>query len=395
MRRKALCCLIILCALSWACSKSKTKHTETSGLKSTKEPTYTCRLSFVGDIMLHQPQLRAGYDSKKDKYDFTQCFDSLRPILQQSDISIANLETTLAGKPFRGYPMFSSPDEIITNLKACGINILSTSNNHSADRGKKGLLRTLDILDQKGIYHVGTYRNIKERKQKNPLIIQRNGLRIAFLSYTYGTNGLPIPKGTVIDTINQKQIQIDLVRADSLQADYKIILIHWGIEYQKQANKQQKSLAKSLHLMGANAIIGSHPHVIQGSEWIKSEGKPDTFVLYSLGNFISNQNYPPATRGGLVLSFQISKANTSQSQAQVFLDNLNYSYVFVNKRNKRGEAIYRLLPSTLTEQRIEQILNPKEKKDFKRFVKYFKSIKFVKHGNKPTHIQIKKHETSN
>ncbi len=375
--------LILLILISFLACQNHSKGQSKAKLPFIhQEQADTCTLLFVGDIMCHSPQIKSAYRPKTQTYDYTVCFDSLRPLISSADLAVANLETTLAGKPYRGYPQFSAPDALAEGLKNVGFDVLGTSNNHTADRGLKGVRRTLDVLDKLGLRHIGSYRNAEERTKTCPLILDVKGIRIALLAYTYGLNGMPIPKPTLIDTIKREQIALDLLRADSLEADYKIVFIHWGKEYQSTPNKAQKDLALWLHRQGVNAIIGSHPHVVQGSAYLRDSLSRDTFVQYSLGNFISNQRTPPATRGGLVLGLRLVAEPAEQttekpSQRVVRLDSVSYNFSFVNKETPKEKLIYRLLPLTLDSKHIPKELPRKERQDYQDFVNYCNKLKFV------------------
>lgn len=159
--------------------------------------------------------------------------------------------------------MFSSPEAFGEALRDAGFDVLTTANNHSCDRGRYGVVHTIDVLDSLGIATTGSYRTREERTSRTPLLVTVKGVKLAILAYTYGTNGLPIPSPALVDTISRAQIARDLQRADSLGADYKIVQIHWGNEYERLPNKRQKDLAQWLTDQGVHAIIGSHPHVVQ------------------------------------------------------------------------------------------------------------------------------------
>ena len=149
-------------------------------------------LLFVGDLMQHDAQIKAARTPQG--YDYSDCFKHLKEAISQADLAIGNLEVTLAGKPYRGYPSFSAPDEYLQAIKEAGFDILLTANNHCLDRRKKGLERTIHVLDSLQIPYVGTYINKNAREQLYPRIIQKNGFRIALLSYTYATNGIEADK---------------------------------------------------------------------------------------------------------------------------------------------------------------------------------------------------------
>lgn len=368
---KGIILLTIVLSLLPSCKQGK--KTEGASIVTPQEEAKadTLRLVFAGDIMTHGPQIKAA-DRGHGTYDFTPSFELVRPMIERANLALANLETTFGGTPYRGYPMFSSPSSLGSALKEAGFDVLTTANNHSCDRGHYGVVNTIDVLDSLGIRTTGSYRTKAERSQRTPLIIDVRGIKLAVLAYTYGTNGLPIPQPALVDTINLEQISDDLRRADSLGADYKIVQIHWGNEYEKHPSKRQRDLAAALARHGVGAVIGSHPHVVQDSEWIEEEGaKIKTFVIYSLGNFISNQTSPAATRGGMLLSLElIRERSTGRWTTQP-----SYQYVFVQKRTSSGNPIYRLRPVSLDS--IPEGIPPSETSDLRAMQRHYKSIQLV------------------
>src|SRR5690606_8790194 len=217
-------------------------------------------LLFIGDVMQHSPQIRGAYHPAEDNYNYDPCFQYIAPAIRRADIAIANLEVTLAGKPFTGYPTFSSPDELAAALKNAGVDVLVTANNHSLDRRKKGLERTIDVLDSLQIPHTGTFKDLDERRKSYPLILEKKGARLALLNYTYGTNGIPVTEPNVVNYIDTAQIKADVLRARELQVDFVIAFYHWGDEYQSLPNTAQKSLVRISKEMGIDMVIGAHPH---------------------------------------------------------------------------------------------------------------------------------------
>ena len=368
---KGIILLTIVLSLLPSCKQGKKTGGASIVTPQEEVKADTIRLVFAGDIMTHGPQIKAA-DRGHGTYDFTPSFELVRPMIERADLALANLETTFGGTPYRGYPMFSSPSSLGSALKEAGFDVLTTANNHSCDRGHYGVVNTIDVLDSLGMRTTGSYRTRAERSQRTPLIIDVRGIKLAVLAYTYGTNGLPIPQPALVDTINLEQISDDLRRADSLGADYKIVQIHWGNEYEKHPNKRQRELAIALARHGVGAVIGSHPHVVQDSEWIEEEGaKMKTFVIYSLGNFISNQTSPAATRGGMLLSLElIRERGTGRWTTQP-----SYQYVFVQKRTSSGNPIYRLRPVSLDS--IPEGIPPSETSDLRAMQRHYKSIQLV------------------
>ena len=209
--------------------------------------------------------------------------------MENSDYAVANLEVTLAGPPFSGYPQFSSPSAYARDAKWMGFNALFTANNHSQDRGKSGLINTILTLDSLKIDHTGTFIDTQEFQKNYPLIKKVKGINIAFLNMTYGTNGLSVKPPTMVNMIDTTAIARDIKTAKSKGADFIVTFIHWGLEYQRNESKNQNELAQFIADNGCDLIVGMHPHVVQPIKTIKTKDGRDVPVAYSLGNFVSNQ----------------------------------------------------------------------------------------------------------
>ena len=175
-------------------------HTQDATAQRTTPPQ-TLSLIFIGDIMQHMPQVDAAFQAATETYNFDSCFMFVKPIISRVDFAIANLETTFAGKPYSGYPAFSSPEALANSLIYAGIDVLGTANNHSCDRGKTGIERTISVLDSLGLKHLGTYITTESRAKTYPLMLRHNGINVALLNYTYGTNGNPIYNPNVVNVI--------------------------------------------------------------------------------------------------------------------------------------------------------------------------------------------------
>jgi poly-gamma-glutamate synthesis protein (capsule biosynthesis protein) len=267
------------------------------------------------------------------------------PILDSVDVAIANLETTLAGAPYSGYPLFSSPDALARDAHAAGFDVLATANNHCYDRGKAGMERTIRVLDSMRIPHVGTYFNKQARDTLFPLILEVKGKKIALLNYTYGTNGIGVDSPNVVNLINRKQIVDDLKKAELLGADVKVVFLHWGREYELTPNAEQRSLARFLAQQGADIVVGSHPHVVQTFEEVADTVRKRLVpVFYSLGNFISNQRDPDRDGGAMALfTVYWSQANDSVGAGRMKV-RTSYCPYWVYKGTLGGKYQYYVLP---------------------------------------------------
>ena len=244
---------------------------------------------------------------------------------------------TLAGKPFKGYPQFSAPDDLAKTLVNSGFNVVLTSNNHSCDRGSKGVVRTLDVLDELGVPHTGTFRSQKERDDNYPLIVEKNGIKVAMLNYTYGTNGLSVAKPLIINYIDSMIIKEDIAKAKSMNVDYIICNMHWGLEYKPLPNSYQKRYEAVCYRAGADMVIGGHPHVVQPIEK-KKVNNEDKLTIWSMGNFVSNMQ-TRTTRGGVMLGAHIEK-----QKGQIVLGDVNHHFVYVMKRKEGAVTQYYILP---------------------------------------------------
>ena len=265
------------------------------------------KVIFAGDLMGHGPQHKAARTADSS-YDYTPCFRFVEDYIKSADLAIVNLEVTLAGPPYTGYPQFSSPRELALAAKNAGFDIMTTANNHCMDRGKEGLERTLRVLDTLGIPHLGTYRDREQHDLEHPLMVERNGVRLALLCYTYGTNGIEVQQPNVVNFIDTLEMARDLRVAKEKGADFVITLIHWGIEYALKANAEQEQTARWLLERGCDAVIGGHPHVVQNFTLdanLHNDRYPE-IVVYSMGNLVSNQRDVNCD-GGIMIELDLQK----------------------------------------------------------------------------------------
>lgn len=292
---------------------------------------------FVGDVMQHDGQIQAAYNAKTKTYEYEDGFKYIKPLINEYDLRIANLEVTLAGEPFKGYPQFSAPDALAETLVTSGFNVILTSNNHSADRGQKGIIRTLDQLDALGVKHTGTFRSQAERDANYPLIVEQNNIKIAMLNYTYGTNGIEVSGPVIVNYIDSNVIRTDVARAKALGAEYIVCNLHWGTEYKPLPNSYQKTYEALCYRLGVDMVIGGHPHVVQPIEK-KTVGGKDKLTVWSLGNFVSNMQVR-YTRGGVMVGATIEKKDK-----KITLQNVQHHLVYVLAKDEGAVTQYYILP---------------------------------------------------
>ncbi|MCF6364903.1 MAG: CapA family protein [Bacteroidales bacterium] len=302
-------------------------------------------LLFLGDIMQHDLQIQSSYVPETGNYDFSSQFKYVKPIFDSTDVVIGNLEVTLAGKPYKGYPHFSSPDDLAFEIKKSGIDYLVTANNHVYDRGKKGFERTMHMLDSVGFKRTGCFIDEGDKNKNHPMIIEKNNFKIALFNYTYGLNGNIAEKPSIINTLNKDEIKKDLTDASNSDYDAIIVFFHWGIEYKHQPNNEQVNLADLCFENGANIVIGSHPHVIQRMEhktYKTNSGKEkDVLVAYSLGNFVSNYGTWRYCDGGTMIKFSLSKTE----EGKLSIIEPEYHLIWVYREPKNNKLMnYYVLP---------------------------------------------------
>ena len=303
------------------------------------QPTQQLKLLFVGDLMQHQAQIDAALRAD-GSYDYTHCFSLVKERISRADLAIGNLEVTLGGEPYRGYPQFSAPDEYIYALRDAGFDILSTANNHSLDRRRRGLERTLTLIDSTGLVAMGTYRDESDRQQRYPLLIEKNGIRIAFLCATYGTNGIGVTHPNIVNSLDRTELAKDIQQARAMRPDAIIAILHWGNEYQQLPNTEQRDLARWLIDEGVDHVIGSHPHVIQPIESIDSDQYPTQHMIaYSLGNYVSNMSIPHGDVG-LVVELTLEKRGYVTRIKQ-----FDYDLVWTERAALSRTANFRIIPS--------------------------------------------------
>lgn len=317
----------------------------------TPEPPTVASLVVCGDVMSHESILKDAWNGAE--YDYERIMAGAKPYVEGADYAVANLETTLSESKYTGYPRFRSPDALAYDLKDMGFDLMLTANNHCMDNGYAGLCRTLDVLDQVGIRHVGTSRG-QEEQDNNLVVADVGGISVAFLGYTYGTNGLPLAKDapfsvnlfnkdylTNLSDLDEERLIADLQKAKDTGADLVAVMIHWGWEYHTKQNAYQERIADLLIANGADMVLGGHPHVLQPFE-MRTATAPDGtqrqgFVCYSLGNFISSQT-KENTNVTAVLTLELTKDHESGVSA---VTGWTYQPMLMD-RKKAGPEIFNL-----------------------------------------------------
>ena len=311
-----------------------------------EEESTTATLLAVGDIMFHMPQVKSAYNAEKKTYDFKDVFKYVEKHIKSADLSVANFETVTAGNEigFSGFPRFNSPEETLEAIKYAGFDILTTANNHALDQGKDGLVNTIRAIKNEGMKNIGTY-----KEENNHILIEEiNKIKIALLSYTYGLNGLEYTLteeelSYMVNKIDEDSIKHDINKARDLEADVIVVFIHWGNEYQKEPSEYQMELGRKMAEWGADIILGSHPHVVQKSEFIDYNGRK-SYILYSMGNFLSNQRKGNVdnkyTEDGIIVKIQLEK---NFSKGETTIKDITYIPTWVRRYEENGLK-YEILP---------------------------------------------------
>ena len=329
--------------------------------KNTKQDTaepITFTLTSLGDTLCHNTQYWDAYNSKTDEYDFSYVYEDIKNYTLSSDITIGSLETTFAGKEkgYSNYPTFNTPDSLATALKDIGVDVVSLAGNHALDYGYTGLCRTIDVFNNIGLSHLGTYKTAED--QEKILIKDVKGVKIAFINYTYGTNGIPLPSGKdfCVNLIDKDFIKKQINQAKEQNVDMIVACMHWGTEYRTTANSEQKDLANFLFENGVDVILGNHPHVLEPMEkktiTLQDGTTKDVFVVYALGNFTADQR-DEITRDSAILNLTITK----NSDGKISIDKVNYVPIYMYKNTNVSTHKFKILDIEKTIKDYEEGIN--------------------------------------
>ena len=270
----------------------------------------TATILVMGDVMMHRDQI-SNAARPDGTYDFSTYLANIKPMIEKADLSIANMEFTLAGRPYTGYPCFSAPDGYEDYVASCGVDVFLTANNHILDKGKNGLERTLSRysdMESSGIVrHTGVSATEEDDRMRFPLMVAVKGVRVALVNFTYGTNIKGDSDFPKVHLTDKKEIEAAVRRARRAGADFVIALPHWGTEYVLNHSSSQEALADWLAGIGCDAVIGAHPHVVQDCGMVSafSDGSLKKVpVVFSLGNIVSNMS-ATNTQVGMIASLRI------------------------------------------------------------------------------------------
>lgn len=265
-------------------------HTPTPTPTPEPLPVKKVNILSAGDVIMHDAVIRSGKVSD-DLYVYDDIFNEIKPYAEKADFSIVSFEgvSLESDTNYTGYPLFNAPPAIISAFSYAGFDMVNTGNNHSLDRKLSGLLETRSIIKKNKMQVIGTYNDSAEPRHK---IQDINGIKVGFLSYTYGLNMnenllTQEERDTHLSLIDEEKIQ-QQIKTLSPMSDILVVLMHWGVEYKHEANKTQKDLADKMFQWGADIILGSHPHVVEPSE-IREVNGETKYLIYGMGNFLSNQ----------------------------------------------------------------------------------------------------------
>ena len=334
-------------------------------------PEAVVTFAVVGDVMMHGPQIRSGYDPACSCYDYRDVFEHVTPSISAADVAIAALETTLPGDPsrYRGYPEFGAPDAIVDALAEAGFDILTLANNHSADNGGPVIARTLATIHGRGVGTLGTYSDREDYDDRRVLMVEQSGLRLAIFNYTYGTNSREVPPPMRVNRIqDQEAIRRDLALARERGADMTIVLLHFGEEYGREPDDFQRRTVESFFFEGADVVLGGHPHVLQPYELREVTDRfgetRKRLVVWSLGNFFSNQRLRYRD-GGMIFHFTLRRP---AGEDAVRIEDVRDEPTWVWRMTDRQRNRYFILPVTpFLANEVEPRLSDAEHQSLLRF----------------------------
>lgn len=375
--------LIIVGGISFIKLESKkevtNEVTSNNEQKSEKKQPVTFTMTALGDSLCHNTQYWDAYNSQNDEYDFSYVYEDIKGYTTSADITVGSLETTFAGKErgYSNYPTFNTPDSLAKALKDIGLDVVSLAGNHALDYGYTGLCRTIDVFDNVGMSHLGTYKT--EEEQKQVLVKDVKGVKIAFINYTYGTNGIALPSGKeyCVNIIDKDAIKKQILEAKNQNVDMIVACMHWGTEYKTSSNDEQEELAEFLFKNGVDVILGNHPHVLENMEkktiTLDNGTQKDVFVVYALGNFTADQR-DEITRDSAILNLTI----TRNEDGKISIDKVNYIPIYMYKNTNVTTHKFKILDIDKTLKEYENGTNTSIGKNvYNNLVKQKEKIKSI------------------
>lgn len=340
-----------------------------------KEPEeYKLTISAGGDLLIHDTVFKSVKNSA-GTYNFDPIFEDIKYVFEESDISMINLEVPVAGNiyPPSNYPNFNSPVELLDGVKNMGVDIVSTANNHALDKGLIGLNETIKNAQSKELKVVGTYLT----EDTKPLIIEQNNIKLGIASYTYGTNGIPIPKAApyCVNIIDKDAMKADIDYMKSQGVDYIIFSMHFGQEYQTTQNQTQEELVDFLVSNGVDIVFGSHPHVPQPYQIkdvpLEDGTQKQAFVIYSLGNFISHQTDYYTKLGG-VATVTITKKGEEKK-----IESYKVTPIYTDIRTVSGRKQFKVVPLEKAIYEYENGVTTYSASDYNKFKKMLDDTNYI------------------
>lgn len=333
-----------------------------------KVESYEISLLCAGDIMEHEPQLKAQYDAASGTYQFDNNYAYVKDLIQAADLSLCNVETVFGGGQPEGYPLFNAPDSLAEAIKNAGFDVAFTANNHMLDQGGEGVLRSVDVLEGNGLEAVGSK---KTPEEPNYALVDVEDITVGLVAYTYETtgsgsrrliNGLPVPQA-LSDQIcsfnparweaETEKIAADLNQAQAAGADVLVCYLHWGEEYHTQPSQYQTKMAEKLIAdTSVDVIFASHPHVLQPAQMLYDQAEEKNVALfYSMGNFISNQRSETLgnrlTEDGILAQVDFEITKTDDAVSKIELVRSTALPTWVNRYGDgTGKYVYEILPLT-------------------------------------------------
>ena len=317
----------------------ETEIKETNTKKDGIKKTSTAKISAVGDILCQMDMIQDAQN--EDSYDFSYMFDNITKYVKKSDIAIGTLETNFTSNRYSGVGKYNTPTEFLTAVKNSGISLVSLAHNHVLDYGEDGLNQTISKIHEEGMNITGIQNNEEnENSEFTGIIKEVNGIKIAFLSYTYGLsneNEVSEEEKSKVNIFSEELALKDIQYAKE-NSNYIIVIMHWGDVNSSTITDYQNNITGFLVNNDVDMILGSHPSVVEPMKIIQNAEGKNILVAYSLGNYISSLKYENADVE-LILNIQIAK---SEDQEKAVLQKVDYTPIYVLDNGTKSEKRFEL-----------------------------------------------------